>query len=157
MAPPLPSAAPSREGRLSGTRAREKGRRSVRSGAANGTEAAHATTWASEHRQRRIRASDTLGRYGGDEFAIVLEDAALPGDAILVARRIVAALAVPFMLDGHHVRTTASIGIAVYPREGEDAMTLIKNADVAMYAAKRGGRNRFEFFADASEPLAAVG
>jgi len=104
-----------------------------------------------------IRASDTLGRYGGDEFAIVLEDAALPGDAILVARRIVAALAVPFMLDGHHVRTTASIGIAVYPREGEDAMTLIKNADVAMYAAKRGGRNRFEFFADASEPLAAVG
>jgi len=103
-----------------------------------------------------VRASDTIGRFGGDEFAIVLEDADLPEDAVRIGERIVAAFAAPFILNGHSVRSTASIGVALYPQNGADAMTLLKNADVAMYQAKRAGRNGFEFFTDASEPAMAA-
>jgi diguanylate cyclase (GGDEF)-like protein len=87
-----------------------------------------------------------LCRLGGDEFTIIVENAALPADAIRVAERIIQALATPFMLSGHEVRTTASIGIAIHPDDGSDSMTLTRNADVAMYRAKEGGRNRFEVF-----------
>lgn len=93
-----------------------------------------------------IRASDIIGRFGGDEFAIVLENACLPADAVSVCERIVAALKAPFEFGAHRVRTTASIGIAVYPGDGVDAGTLLKSADVAMYRAKQAGRNQFEFF-----------
>jgi diguanylate cyclase (GGDEF)-like protein len=103
-----------------------------------------------------VRASDTIGRFGGDEFAIILEDAELPGDAARIGERIVAACAAPFMLDGRRVRSTASIGVALYPQHGADAMTLLKNADVAMYRAKRAGSNGFEFFTDTGEPAVAV-
>jgi diguanylate cyclase (GGDEF)-like protein len=72
----------------------------------------------------------------------------------MVGERIVAALAAPFHLNGHQVRTSASIGIALYPPDGTDATTLLKNADVAMYKAKRSGRNRFEFFNEPGEALA---
>jgi diguanylate cyclase (GGDEF)-like protein len=68
----------------------------------------------------------------------------------------VAAFAAPFILNGNSVRSTASIGVALYPQHGADAMTLLKNADVAMYNAKRAGRNGFEFFADVSEPALAT-
>jgi diguanylate cyclase (GGDEF)-like protein len=95
-----------------------------------------------------VRASDTIGRYGGDEFVIVLEDADLPADAVRIGERIVAAFAAPFILNGHRVRSAASIGVALYPQHGADALTLLKNADVAMYRAKRSGRNGVEFFAD---------
>jgi diguanylate cyclase (GGDEF)-like protein/PAS domain S-box-containing protein len=104
--------------------------------------------------QRCIRASDTIGRFGGDEFAIVVEEASSPADLVMVGERIVAALAAPFRLDGRRVHTGASIGIALYPSDGTDATTLLKNADVAMYKAKRSGRNRFEFFSDAGESFA---
>ena len=67
-----------------------------------------------------------------------------------------AALAIPFDLDGHRVRTTASIGIAIYPSDGASATALLKNADLAMYKSKRTGRNRFEFFSDSGEPVASV-
>jgi diguanylate cyclase (GGDEF)-like protein/PAS domain S-box-containing protein len=103
-----------------------------------------------------VRASDTIGRFGGDEFAIVLEDADLPGDAVRIGERIMAAFAAPFILNGHRVRSTASIGIALYPQHGADAMTLLKNADVAMYKAKRAGRNGFEFVTDVREPAVAI-
>jgi diguanylate cyclase (GGDEF)-like protein/PAS domain S-box-containing protein len=103
-----------------------------------------------------IRASDTIARLGGDEFAIILEDAFLPGDAEQIGKRIVTAFAAPFMLKGQLVRTSASIGIAIYPQDGADGESLLKNADVAMYRAKRKGCNRFEFFAEAREPETAL-
>jgi diguanylate cyclase len=107
--------------------------------------------------QQCIRASDTIGRFGGDEFAIVVEEASSPRDLVMVGQRIVAALAAPFDLNGHRVRTSASIGIALYPPDGTDATTLLKNADVAMYKAKRSGRNRFEFFNMPDESLELAG
>lgn len=103
-----------------------------------------------------VRASDTIGRFGGDEFAIVLEDADLPDDAVRIGERIVAAFAAPFILNGHRVRTSASIGVALYPQHGADTMTLLKNADVAMYRAKRAGSNGVEFFTDAGELAVAT-
>lgn len=103
-----------------------------------------------------IRASDSIGRFGGDEFAIVLEDASLPSDAEQIGARIVAAFVAPFDLADNVVRMAASVGIAIYPSDGVHAAALLKNADVAMYAAKRNGRNRFEFFATVVEPEAAV-
>jgi diguanylate cyclase (GGDEF)-like protein/PAS domain S-box-containing protein len=107
--------------------------------------------------QNCIRSSDSIGRLGGDEFAIVLEDAQGPTDAAHIGERIVAALALPFVLDRHRVMTAASIGIAVYPNDGTDASTLLKNADVAMYQAKQAGRNRFKFFSQRKEAVATVG
>lgn len=98
-----------------------------------------------------IRASDSIGRYGGDEFAILLEDACLPGDAVNIARRVLSALSAPFDIDGLQVTTAASIGIAMTPDDGVDAAELLKNADRAMYKAKRAGRNRFEFFVAGQE------
>jgi diguanylate cyclase (GGDEF)-like protein/PAS domain S-box-containing protein len=93
-----------------------------------------------------VRESDSLCRLGGDEFTIIIEHATLPDDAIRVAERIVQVLAAPFLLSGHEVKTTASMGIAIYPDDGAERATLIKTADVAMYRAKQGGRNRFEVF-----------
>ena len=103
-----------------------------------------------------IRGSDTIGRVGGDEFVIVLEDACLPSDAVGVCHRIEKALAMPFELNGHRVRTAASVGVALYPRDGTDASTLLRNADVAMYKAKRTGSNRFQFFSESDDRVAAA-
>jgi diguanylate cyclase (GGDEF)-like protein len=103
-----------------------------------------------------IRASDTIGRVGGDEFVIILEDACLPTDAVRVCDRIEAALAPPFDLNGRRVQTAASVGIALYPKDGTDAATLLRNADVAMYRAKRTGSQRFKFFSEAGEAVAAA-
>jgi diguanylate cyclase (GGDEF)-like protein/PAS domain S-box-containing protein len=100
--------------------------------------------------QNCIRLSDSIGRLGGDEFAIILEDTRQPADAMTVGERILAAFALPFILDGHRVAATASIGIAIYPEDGMEPAELLKNADVAMYRAKQAGRKQFKFF---SEPL----
>ncbi len=92
-----------------------------------------------------IRAVDSLARFGGDEFAIVLDRAALPQDAIAVAERVLGALKIPFDLGGQRASVGASIGIAQFPVDGTDVTTLLKSADAAMYRAKKGGRNRFVF------------
>jgi diguanylate cyclase (GGDEF)-like protein/PAS domain S-box-containing protein len=93
-----------------------------------------------------IRASDTVSRQGGDEFVVLLAEDRHAGDAAVTAEKIVAALASPYMLDGHQVHISTSIGISVFPADGQDAETLIKNADTAIFSAKERGRNTFQFF-----------
>jgi diguanylate cyclase (GGDEF)-like protein len=92
-----------------------------------------------------VRHSDTVSRHGGDEFLVLLPDVAAAADAGLIAAEMLAALARPHGIGTHSLCTTASIGIAVFPEDGEDAATLVQQADAAMYRAKRLGGGRFEF------------
>lgn len=92
-----------------------------------------------------VRASDTVARLGGDEFVILMPDVAHAEDAAVVARKILAALSHPFTIGHQHVYTSASIGISLYPQDG-DQDHLLKNADLAMYRAKQRGRNSFAFY-----------
>ena len=93
-----------------------------------------------------VRVRDTIGRLGGDEFALILVMQHGQKSAILVANKIREALNPPFILKGHEVTVTASIGITVYPEDATDAETLIKYADTAMYRAKHVGRDTYRFF-----------
>ena len=93
-----------------------------------------------------IRDKDVISRWGGDEFTMLLPQIYTRQDAALVANRILEILQPPFDLQGHKLRVTCSIGIAVYPDDGEDADTLLKNADVALYQAKHKGRNNFQYY-----------
>ncbi|MBC7453077.1 MAG: EAL domain-containing protein, partial [Massilia sp.] len=93
-----------------------------------------------------LRVRDTIGRFGGDEFAAILMLPEGPQTALAVVDKIREALRRPFDLGGHEVTVTASIGITVYPDDGLDADTLIKYADTAMYRAKEAGRDTFRFF-----------
>ncbi len=93
------------------------------------------------------RESDTLARFGGDEFVIVLEHLAHNELAASVAKKILHALESPFRIDGREFVLSASIGISLYPQDGLDAETLLKNADSAMYRAKESGGNGVQFYA----------
>ncbi|HEY8682739.1 MAG TPA: diguanylate cyclase [Rhodanobacter sp.] len=93
--------------------------------------------------QRCVRASDTVGRLGGDEFVVLLNTVKLPEHAASVARKISAALNQPYALAGHVVHIAASIGIAVHPQHGNDSKLLMRQADAAMYDAKKTGGNAF--------------
>src|SRR5580692_3946395 len=93
-----------------------------------------------------VRASDTVSRQGGDEFVVLLSEVAQPEDAAISARRILQAVARPHSIDQHDLHITTSIGVSVFPDDGLDADTLIKNADTAMYQAKENGRQSFQFF-----------
>jgi diguanylate cyclase (GGDEF)-like protein/PAS domain S-box-containing protein len=93
-----------------------------------------------------VRKSDTVARMGGDEFMLL---SLFPGirreeDAVKIAQRILQAFRKPFIFDDHEIRITTSIGIAIYPYDGKDADTLIKNADIAMYQAKARGRDNYQ-------------
>jgi diguanylate cyclase (GGDEF)-like protein/PAS domain S-box-containing protein len=92
-----------------------------------------------------VRASDTVSRQGGDEF-VILATIDHIADAVHIAEKIVADMNLPFAIDQHRLNVGASVGISVYPQDGEDAATLLRNADVAMYAAKDAGRGTFRFF-----------
>ncbi len=99
-----------------------------------------------------------VSRLGGDEFTVLLTDLAQPQDALIVAQRIIDSIPRPIDLLGHEVSVTTSVGISLFPSDGKDAETLLKNADAAMYEAKSRGRNNFQFFketlnADSSERL----
>lgn len=93
--------------------------------------------------QHCVRESDTVSRLGGDEFVVLLSEISLPGDAVVCAEKIIEALRVPHDIDPHHLQVTASIGVAIYPDDGLDAESLLKNADNAMFRAKRYGRNTY--------------
>src|SRR6266511_4367189 len=97
--------------------------------------------------QRCARAEDTVARLSGDEFTMILPEMQAPTDAAIVATRILEALQDALLAGDHELYTSASIGICVWPTDGEDPGTLIRNADIAMYRAKSQGRNRFEFYA----------
>ena len=86
-----------------------------------------------------IRAGDTASRHGGDEFLVLLPDVSQPSDAVLIAEKLIAALAALGRSGDAWPRLSASIGISLYPDDGEDAQTLIAHADAAMYVAKRNG------------------
>jgi predicted signal transduction protein with EAL and GGDEF domain len=93
-----------------------------------------------------VRSSDTLSRQGGDEFVVLLSEMAHQLDAAVCADKILAALNIPHVIDQHELHLTVSIGIAIYPEDGQDAQTLLKNADFAMYHAKDSGRSNYQFF-----------
>jgi diguanylate cyclase (GGDEF)-like protein/PAS domain S-box-containing protein len=94
------------------------------------------------------REGDTVARLGGDEFLIALGPVESYSAAALVAERVARELDAPFTLHGHSLSVTCSMGISIFPAHGEDAETLIKNADAAMYASKNQGRNTFSFFSE---------
>jgi diguanylate cyclase (GGDEF)-like protein len=94
-----------------------------------------------------VASSASVSRLGGDEFTVIIPDLADPLVTAQVARNILDSFNTPFALDGHEVFVSASIGMAIFPTDGTDLESLLKNADVAMYQAKRNGRNTFEFFA----------
>jgi len=93
-----------------------------------------------------VRGSDTVSRQGGDEFVILLSEITYPEDAATSARKILRSLGAPHSVGGQDLHIDGSIGISVYPEDGGNAETLIKNADTAMYHAKEKGRNNFQFF-----------
>jgi len=95
-----------------------------------------------------VRDSDIVARLGGDEFVVVLTDCERPGEraATKVARNILSTLGLPYQVSGHVLHSTPSVGISLFPGDGEDADTLMRNADSAMYQAKADGRHCYQFF-----------
>ena len=94
--------------------------------------------------QACIRHSDTVSRRGGDEFVVLLTEIEAPQDATLVAEKLIRAIAEPHIVGEHRILVTVSIGISIYPDDGEKAEMVLTNADAAMYCAKRSGRNNFQ-------------
>ena len=93
-----------------------------------------------------VRTTDTVCRQGGDEFVILLAEIGQPQDAAQVAETLRAALGMPHLIDGHELHVTLSIGISVFPDDGTNVDALMQNADTAMYHAKAGGRDNYQFF-----------
>ena len=93
-----------------------------------------------------MRASDTVSRLGGDEFVILMPNVTDPEDVAVTAQKVLDAVARPYNIDGHELVSTPSVGISVYPGDGADVDTLLRNADAAMYHAKETGRNNYQFF-----------
>ena len=104
---------------------------------------------AAERLKRQVRDQDTVSRVGGDEFLVVLSSIPDIEAAAAAADRIVNAMSAEFRIQGRSLRVSCSVGISIFPEHGNDAETLIKNADAAMYGAKESGRNRFRFFSEA--------
>jgi len=93
-----------------------------------------------------VRGADTVSRQGGDEFVVLLSEVGQSEDPAITALRLLHAVAEAHSIDQHDLHITTSIGVSVYPDDGQDAETLIKNADTAMYQAKENGRQSYQFF-----------
>lgn len=96
----------------------------------------------------RVRESDTLARLGGDEFAVILRRTRSKEQPGRIGAELLESLAQPFFIEGHEIRIGASVGISFFPEHGTSTLQLLQNADSAMYAAKRGGKNRIAFFSE---------
>ena len=96
--------------------------------------------------QQFVRQSDTVCRQGGDEFVVLLAEVEALRDAALMAAKLVETMAEPFPVGAHNLHVTASIGVSVYPDDSRDVDALVRNADIAMYEAKRRGRNNYQLF-----------
>ena len=107
-------------------------------------------------REPEASRENVLARQGGDEFTVLLTTLRHTEDAARVAQRILDALASPFRIEGHEIFTSASIGIAVFPDDGRDVETLLKNADTAMYTVKEEGRKNYKFFTEAMNKAASA-
>ncbi|MCY7307285.1 MAG: EAL domain-containing protein [Rhodoferax sp.] len=97
--------------------------------------------------RENVRQSDTVCRFGGDEFVVLLSEVEGAGDATLSAGKLIDALAEPYAIGEHRLHITQSIGISIYPEHGRDVETMLRQADIAMYHGKRKGRNTFQLFA----------
>jgi len=95
-----------------------------------------------------VRHSDTVSRHGGDEFVVLLSEITHAEDAAVIAEKVRLALMEPYSVDSHYLHLTVSIGLSIYPNDGEDASALLQYADTAMYHAKEKGRNNSQFFKD---------
>jgi len=102
-----------------------------------------------------VRTEDTVARQGGDEFIVLLLNISNTQDAGLLAQKLLADLMQPYQINGKELHISASIGIAVFPEDGKDVDTLLKNSDIAMYHAKEAGRNNYQFFTEKMNQLAA--
>ena len=96
--------------------------------------------------KKALRASDVIARFGGDEFVVLVQDLSDTKHVVTIARKILSAAIRPVTLMGRECRVTASIGIAMYPQDGDNEQSLMKNADIAMYFAKEEGKNNFQFY-----------
>jgi diguanylate cyclase (GGDEF)-like protein/PAS domain S-box-containing protein len=97
------------------------------------------------------RETDTVARFGGDEFAVLLTDFSDPANCATFAERVLTTLAAPMQLGGNEIRTGTSVGIAIYADQGDDAEKLLSQADVALYRAKSEGRGTFRFFTESMD------
>jgi diguanylate cyclase (GGDEF)-like protein len=101
---------------------------------------------AAKRLQACVRGSDTVSRHGGDEFVVLLAEVEQAQDAALTAEKLIEAMAAPYLIGGHRLHVTLSIGVCLYPEDGSDVETLVMHADTAMYHAKRSGRNNYKRF-----------
>jgi len=98
--------------------------------------------------QSCLRGGDTLSRFGGDEFTLLLPEVRTRDDVVVIAEKILDRLSGPFVIDGHELFVGASIGIALYPEAGDSEEALIQNSDIAMYHVKGRGKNGYQFFSE---------
>lgn len=103
-----------------------------------------------------VRNSDTVSRHGGDEFVILLPEVVDVQSAALAAKKLIRSVGEPHLVSGQEIRVGLSIGISMYPDDGEEAEVLMRNADIAMYQAKRSGRNRYKIFTERMSSSSAM-